>query len=437
MPWQIALAIIFSAFIVLLLLGVPIAVSMGIVGMGFMIFLMGDELSRSALGISSLKVMTNYGFLTIPLFILMGEFMLAGGVVEDIFNVASKWLNRLPGGLAVVGIGSCAIFAACSGSNVACATSIGKMVIPQMMNRGYDKRLATGAVVASGGLAMLIPPSIIMIIYASFLELPVGEMLMAGFIPGFILAGGYIIVAVVWALARPSAAPREPDVSWRERFAATKKVAAPLAIILAVLGSIYFGVTTVNEAAGIGVVVTFIIFLVRRGFHRAGLEHAITQSLIASGFVIFIIVGAQFFSWTVNYFKLPQHILDYAVTLSLPPLALIGIFMIVYFILGMFLDAAGQIFITMPIILPILRSFGLSPIWFGILFLIVQQIGTVSPPYGILLFVVKGISPPQVSFKDVLMGYARAFFFADISTLILVMVFPSLALWLPSRMSGG
>ncbi|MBI2831921.1 MAG: TRAP transporter large permease subunit [Chloroflexi bacterium] len=436
MEWQFALAIIGVAFVILLLLGVPLAVSMGIVGAVYIITIIGPEKGLQAIGFQMMKSLNSYNLLPIIFFVVMGEFMLIGGLADDIFDFASKWLNRLPGGLSLVAIGSCTIFSTLSGSTSAATSTIGKLTIPEMLKRGYSKRLATGAVAAAGGLAHMIPPSIQLVVYATFVEVPVGRMLMAGFIPGFMLATGYSLVAITWGLMRPSDAPREAAVQWKDRFVSVKKLSAPLLLILSVMGSIFFGIATVTEASAIGAIVAFILFVVRKGFTWHGFKEPLRQSVVTSTFVVFIIIGAHLFSWVLNYFRIPHQIMGFVVSLKMEPILFIIVCMLLYLILGMFIDTMGQVFITMPVILPILDQFGYSPIWFGILFYIMVEVGMITPPYGMILYIIKGISPSNISFGDILRG-AMPFFISDFTTLTLVMAFPALALWLPSLMYGS
>ncbi|MBI2832761.1 MAG: TRAP transporter large permease subunit [Chloroflexi bacterium] len=436
MEWQVTLALIGGSFLVLLILGVPIAASMGVVGAVYILLVTGNMVGLEAIGLGTMRSMANYDLFAITFYVLIGELMLIGGLADDMFQFASKWLNRLPGGLAVVSIAVATLFATCSGSSAASTSTIGKISIPQMLERGYDKRLAVGSVAASGGLAHLIPPSILMVVYASFNDLPVGHMLLAGLIPGLLLAGLYTAVAVTWALRWPNAAPREASVSWRERMVVLRKLLGPMLVAFAVLGTIMLGIATVTEASVMGAVMALILVVIRRRYNGGLLRHALRQTIITTTFIVFIIVGAKLFSWVLNYSTIPQYIVEAVADLPVTPTQLIILFMVMYFILGMFLDTIGQIFITMPIILPILLSLGYSPLWFGILFFINVEMGMVTPPYGIILYVLKGIVPDNISMGDIIRG-SIVFFLGDITTLTLVMAFPAIALWLPGVIFGS
>ena len=435
MEWQVIGIIIGAALVGLLLLGIPLAVGIGIIGAIAIMLLTGVTMGLEAVGIQLWISLTNYHLLTIMFFVALGEFMLAAGVTQDMFNFASKWLNRLPSGLAIVSIGTCALFATCSGSTTAAVATVGKLSIPEMLKRGYNKRLATGTIAAAGGLAHLIPPSILAVVYAAFNEIPVGQMLMAGVIPGFLLAGAYALVAVTWGLTRPGDAPREAAVAWKERLMVTRKMWAPALIVFSVLGLIFMGITTVTEASATGAITAFILLVFRRRstWYRFFTE-SLRQTVLTTTFILFIIVGAKLFSWVLNYFMIPHHLVGIIVDLSVSPLTLIIIFMLLYLFLGMFIDTMGQIFITMPIVIPIVIALDFSPIWFGILFLLCVEVGQISPPFGMIPYIIKGIAPTGITLSDVLRGYLTSYFLADLAVLALLLTFPVLALWLPGIM---
>ncbi len=436
MEWQIALVIIAVAFLVLLILGIPLAAAMGIVGAVYILVLQGSRIGMGAIALQTLKGFISYDLLAIAFYVLIGELMLVGGLAADMFEFASKWLQRIPGGLAIVAIACGTIFATCSGSSTASTSTIGKISIPQMLERGYSKRLAVGAVAAAGGLAHLIPPSILMVVYASFNELPVGQMLMAGVIPGLLVATGYAAVALTWGVRHPESAPRETAASWKERFLVLRKMIGPLLIVFSVIGTIILGIATVTEASVMGSIMAVIPVIIRKKFSMKSFSEVLHQTVLTTSFIVFIMIGAKLFSWVLSYFMIPQHIVEWVATFSVSPIMLIIMFQVLYFILGMFLDTIGQIFITMPIILPILLNLGFSPIWFGVMFFINVEMGMITPPYGIILYVLKGIAPPQVSINDIVWGSAP-FFVADISAIALIMAFPAIALWLPGVIFGG
>lgn len=421
--------------IVLSLMGIPLAVCLALTAFSFLAF--GIGLERAAIGLNTqlIHMWTSYTILAVPLFIFMAEFLFAGGMTQDVFDLASKWFRRLPGGLALVTIVACAIFGAMSGSTLGAIATFGLLAVPEMLRRGYDKRLATGSVVSAGSLAHLIPPSIMAILYAMLVEGSPGEQLMAGFMPGILLAAGFAAVVFIWAKLRPSAAPQEPPVSWRERLAVLKKVFAPLIIVVAVLGGIYTGIATVTEAAAIGAFASFVLAIASRRLTRKIFLETLLRAVKTSSFILFIAVGGKFFGWVLNYYTIPQHIVDMLVATSWNRWVIMIMIQVLFVIMGMFIDPVGIMFTTVPLLHPIVVAFGFDPIWFGVLFLINMEIAIVTPPLGFGLYIIKGIVPDEVTLSDIIWGGLR-FCLATVVVLALVMAFPQIALWLPAMMRG-
>lgn len=432
MEWWLTLVMILSVLIVLVLIGVPVGVSIGLSSFIFLVGISGFDLALSIIYTEFFDFWTSWVILPIPLFVFMGEFLFAGGHAENIFDMAAKWLRRLPGGLAVATTGACALFGTMTGSSLGATATFSLLAVPEMLKKGYSPRLCTGAVCAAGGLAHLIPPSILAVVYCSLLDLSIGQMFMAGVVPGILLALGYAIIAMVWAVVRPSAAPIEDPVSWKERFFVLRKVWGPIVIVLAVLGTIYFGVATVTEAAAMGAAAALFMSIASKRLTWKLFVHTILETVKVSTFIVFIAVAGKMLSWVLTYYQIPQNIVNILLKAELNRYTIIIVMMLVYLGMGMFIDAIGMIVVTMPILFPILLALDFSPIWFGVLLFINIEMALVTPPLGFNIYIVRGNSP-QIPLKDIFLG-AFTFCIADISMIGLVMIFPQLALWLPDAM---
>lgn len=429
--WLIGLELI-TGLLVLVLIGVPIAASIGIISFIALIVNGGFEIALTMVYTQFFSFWTGWVLLAIPLFVFMGNFLVAGGQAGDIFDMASHWLRRLPGGLVIATIGSGAIFASMTGSSLGSCATFSAVALPQMLKKGYSRRICTGAVCASGALAHLIPPSALAVVYCSLLDLSIGQMLIAGVVPGFLLAGCYAIVAMIWALRYPDSAPREAPVSWKERLFSLRKVWSAVVIVVAMMGTIYLGITTVTEAAGLGAAVTFFMALFSGRLTWKVFTHSILETVRTSSFIMFIAVSGKLLSLVLTYFDIPQNIVRIILELSLNRYMIIIMMMLLYVVLGMFIDAIGMIVITMPIFLPILLALDFSPIWFGILLFINIEIALVSPPFALNVYIVKGAAP-DIPLKEIFLG-SFVFMIAAIFMIALVMIFPQIALWLPSTM---
>jgi len=433
MDWYAFAGLLACLVAVLIVLGVPVAVSLGLTSALFLLGELGLDRTLAVLGTEFFEFWTNYPLIAVPLFILMGEFLFVGGTADDIFDIASKWLQGIRGGLAVVTIGAGAIFGALSGSSLAAVSTFGILALPKLLERGYDKRLAVGAVASAGGLDHLIPPSILMVLYASVTEVSVGKMLMAGFIPGLILAGAFGLVVWGWVWWTPQAAPREPAVSWAERLGVLRKAGVPLLLVLAVLGSIYLGVATATEAAGIGALASLGVTMARRKVTVERLWQGLQHTVQTTAFIMLIAVGGKLLSWVLTYHQIPQRLVDVLVQAEVNRWVLMIAFQLMYIVLGMFIDPVSMIIVTMPVLVPVLTALHFDLIWFGVLLMVNIEMALITPPLGFSLYILKGLAPEDVTFNDVLAG-CLIFALADLAVIAILMVFPELVLWLPRTM---
>lgn len=379
--------------------------------------------------------LNSFTLVAVPLFILMGEIIFISGLGTDLFNAASSWMSRIRGGLAMASVVSSAIFGALCGVSVAGAATIGSFAIPEMLNRGYHKSLATGPVAAAGALSLLIPPSIAFVLYGEVADESVGKLFIGGIVPGVVLALLMIIYIGVSCIIRPELAPKLKDeINWSVRLKALKSVWASLLLVFIVLGFIYLGISTPTESAAIGCIGSAAIAFYRKKLNDfRTLRIVLSRTMLTTGMILMIFSSALLFGYVLTLLQAPQTMIHLVETTSLPPWATLTLIMIVLITMGMFLDVVSVILIATPLLLPIVVTMGYNPLWFGIIVGITCEMAVITPPVGLNLYVVKGVSPPQVSLNDIIKS-AMPFVFVEILCLILFIAFPDLALWLPNKM---
>ena len=423
--------IVICGFLLLLFIGMPVFGALGVSSVTGILLVQGVRGLGAVPGVIYDRLAV-FPLVAVPLFILMGEIIFHSGIGSSIFTATNRWFNRLPGSMGMASVAACAIFSALCGVSVAGAATIGSFAIPEMLRRGYNKSLATGCVAASGGLALLIPPSVALILYGVVGDESVGKLFIAGIIPGILLAGlmmGYIFII---GIVRPELAPKSTEeVSWGMRFDALFKIWPVLLLIILVLGSIYKGIATPTEAAAVGCVGAFILAYFNRKLDWKTFRKILRSTISTTTMIMLIFASALLFGYVLTRLQVPQQLASYVATLNMPNwVILLCIFALVY-IMGMFMDVVSVILISTPIILPIILQMGYSSLWFGIVMAIACEIGTETPPVGLNLFVIKGVSPPSVSLMDVIRG-AIPFALVETVGLILCIAFPGLVLWLPS-----
>jgi len=434
MEWYILAIIILGILLLLLAMGAHIAFALMAVGVGGLSILMGAKPAFSVLGHQAYSTSTNFILLAVPLFIFMAEVILFSGVANQAFDTASKWFSRLPGGLAVASIYACAGFGAVSGASLAACATIGGAAIPEMINRGYDKRLATGSVAAGGALAILIPPSIPMIIYAFVAEESVGKLFLGGLIPGLLLATMMALYVIFYVVKQPSLAPAVRGVSWSDRLKAIPGVSGLVVLVVLVLGTIYLGVATPTEAAGVGATGALILALIMKRLNWTNLRPALLATMRITSFVLALMIGATTFGQLLSAFYIPQELASLITGLPVSRWVILILIQILLVFLGMFLDPASIIVLTAPILVPIVSGLGFDGVWFGVLFTINMEMAMITPPVGLNLYLIHGISRQYgVSIGDVLRG-ALPFMLAELACLGLVIGVPELALFLPNLM---
>ena len=419
---------------VLALLRIPIAISMGIIGFLGVAYLR-DWNFAPAMAMVETKVYEtgrNYTLSVIPLFILMGNFVTRAGMSRELFRAAYAFVGHMRGGLAMATIVACAGFGAICGSSIATAATMAKVAYPSMKELGYSDRLSTGAIAAGGTLGILIPPSTLMVIYGVMTETNIGKMFAAGILPG-ILATFLLCLAVQWTVWRdPKSGPRGEKSTWRERLHAIEGVWAVALLFIIVMGGIYGGVFTATEGAGVGAFGALCIALARRALSWRTLLDALVESGRTTAMLFVILIGALMFAEFVNYTTMPHDLKNLVTTLNLSPIMVITAICVIYVLLGTAMEELSMILLTVPVFFPLVVHLGFDPIWFGILVVVVVEIGLISPPVGMNLFVLNALLP-QVSTPTLFRG-VLPFVVADIFRLGILIAFPAISLWLPSMM---
>ena len=425
----------FGSLLFFLVLGLPLAFVLGGVSVIFLYFTWGpDAFYMVASQIWS--TMGNFTLVAIPLFVFMAMVLERTGVAKDLYRMMYLWWGGLRGGLAIGTLGICAIFAAMCGISGAAVVAMGTIALPSMLERGYDKRMVLGCINTGGGWGILIPPSILMILYSLITGVSVGQMFAAGVLPGIllmVLTCLYIIVRCYFHPHLAPALPKDERASWREKMLALRAVILPIIIVVVTLGSIIAGVTTPTEAAAVGVFGALVSALVYRKFSWELMRDASIRTFKLTGMIMWILFAAHAFSAAYQSMG-AQELIEGMIT-GIPggPWAVIITMMVIVFFLAMVLDPVGIMLITLPVFLPIVQSMGFDPVWFGILFVINMEIGYMTPPFGFNLFYLKGVVPPSITMKDIYVSVIP-FVLVEIVGLALIMIFPEIATYLPDLM---
>lgn len=419
---------------VLAFLRIPIAIAMGLVGFVGVAYLR-DWNFAPAMAMVETKVYDtgrNYTLSVVPLFILMGNFVTRAGMSQELFRAAYAFVGHLRGGLAMATIVACAGFGAICGSSIATAATMAKVAYPSMKELGYSDKLSTGAIASGGTLGILIPPSTLMVIYGVMTETNIGKLFAAGILPG-ILATFLLCLAVQWTVYKdPASGPRGEKSSWGERLRAIEGVWGVALLFLLVMGGIYGGVFTATEGAGIGAFGALCFALFRRALSFRTFLDALVESGRTTAMLFAILTGALMFAEFVNYTTMPDDLKRLVTTMNLSPIWVIVAICAIYVLLGTAMEELSMILLTVPVFFPLVVHLGFDPIWFGILIVVVVEIGLISPPVGMNLFVLNALLP-QVPTKTLFQG-VLPFVVADVVRLCILIAFPIISLWLPSLM---
>ena len=429
---EILLTIFFiSVLLIFLGSGIWVAISMvGVSSIGMMLFTtrpVGDAMATTIWGASSSWTLT-----ALPLFVWMGEILFRTKLSENLFEGLSPWMQKLPGGLIHVNVVGCALFAAISGSSAATVATVGKMSIPELRKRKYPESILLGSLAGSGTLGLLIPPSIILIIYGVTVQESIAKLFIAGIVPGIMIALIFMTYVMIWSLINKKSMPTfKQDFSLMEKVRKSGKLIPVILLIVSVIGSIYTGIATATEAASLGLVGALILSYFQKSLSLRTFKESLLGATKTSCMIAFILAGATFLSLAMGFTGLPRNLALWIEGMELSPYVLIFVLMIFYIILGMFLDGISAVVLTMAIIEPMIRQAGFDMIWFGVFLVIVVEMAQITPPVGFNLFVLQGMAN-----KD--MGYiarsAFPLFLLMIFAVILVVIFPEIALWMPEQM---
>ena len=432
MSSMMALLVLVAILFVLLASGLEIAFALGLTGIFGLVVWQGGFNALSAVGEITWDVCTNFTLMSIPLFVLMSSILIESGISNGLYRAVAIWIRRVPGGLAVASEIACAIFAAVSGSSVATAAAIGRIAIPEMLDRGYQRRLTSGCIAAGGTLGLMIPPSTGFIIYGSLMETSIGQLFIAGIIPGLFLASAFILTIFVWAKLRPGAAPKPPQATWGEKFKSLSRVWTMLLLMALIMGGIWGGIFTPVEAGGIGAFGALIIGLIRRGMSWKKFVDSLLDTAKMSGMIFVLLIGVMMFNYFFIMTRVPEALANGIVSLSIPPVAIVIVMMICWLIGGCFLDTFGLMMLTLPVFIPIAKELGIDLIWFGILHVICIEAGAISPPVGVNVFMIAGMAkhiPMYTIFKGIV-----PFLIAMLIVLGVLIAAPDIVTFLPNLM---
>jgi len=427
---------------VFFMIGLHVAAALGVIGVALMVAF-SDRPLLDMLGQIAWNVNSSFVLVSVPLFILMGEILVRSGISERMYRVLSHWLAPLPGGLLHSNIAACAVFAAVSGSSAATAATIGSVSLPAFRERGYSEPLAVGSLAAGGTLGILIPPSILFIIYGVLVEESIGRLYMAGFVPGFLLAGVFMVIIATMVKIWPRLAPVETAPSWRVRLVGLLALIPMIALMFIVLGTIYLGVATPTEAAAFGVVAALALTACERRISVRMLKETALATVRSSCMIMLIVTGAFTLSFALAILGVPAQVTDWVTGLQLSPAMLVIFLILFYLLLGTFMESLSMMVTTIPILVPALKAAGVDLVWFGVIMVILVEAALISPPEGINLYVIHGIrksvhaeaGAASGTIMDLYLG-VLPFMLGMAIVLALLVAFPDIALWLPNVLKG-
>lgn len=420
-------------FLGLLFMGIPIAFVLAFVGFFGYLSISGLAPALKTTGLTFFSSVASYGFSVVPLFLLMGYFAYHSGIISDLYEAAKKWLGHIPGGLAISTIFGGAAFGAVSSSGIASTATLARITIPEMIKGGVDRKLAYGVVASAGPLAQMIPPSVLMIMYAIIAEQPIGELLIAGIIPGILIATLYVLMIYVRVKLQPSLALPQPKEPLKVRISSLRNVWGVFILGVVVIGGIYSGIFTPNEAGAVGAFVALLLLIIMKRLNKDVMKNSILETVKTTSTVFFILGSSFLFGYFLSITRIPMKLSALLTSLPVDPLIIMIGIILMYLILGMFVDMLAAMFITLPIILPAVAAMGYDLIWFGVIMVFLAEVSLVTPPLGLSLFIIKGTLPDS-DFKEVIRG-SIPFIVLDLIIIALFLAFPEIITFLPSLMA--
>ena len=414
----------------LFMLGIPVAFAMAIIGVVGFTLLNDFESALTLLSYDIFDMFSSYTLSVIPMFILMGSFAYAAGISSRLYKTNYDWFGHLRGGLTIATVVACAGFSAICGSTAATAATMGRIALPEMKKYGYGDRLSTGTIAAAGTLGILIPPSTILIIYGILTEQSIGKLFLAGIVPGILLATAFVLTVIVLCQIHPESGPRGPKTTVKEKLRSITGVAEAVILFALTIGGIFAGWFSPTQAGAIGAAGAFVIGIVRRQMTLKDIYSACRDGLRTSVMILFIITGATIFGHFMAISNLPFTLAEWVGSLNISPVILIALIIFVYFIGGFFMDSMALVVVTIPIFYPLVQRLQFDPIWFGVIIVLVAEMGVITPPVGVNVFVIKGIAS-DVPLETIFRGIAP-FLFALVLVTVAIVLFPQIATFLPN-----
>jgi C4-dicarboxylate transporter, DctM subunit len=428
-----AVAVIgFVTLFAMMLLRVPVGMAMGLVGVTGFGYLVGSGPALKMVGQTTMRTVTDYTFGVIPMFLLMGAFVTNSGMSRELFRAANAFVGHLRGGLGIATIAACGGFAAISGSSVATAATFSTVAYPEMRRYGYPQSFATGVIAAGGTLGAMLPPSTVLAVYGIITEQDIGKLFIAGILPGLLAISMYILTITALGVLRPGFLPAGDPAPWKERIAAVRSIWAPLLLFVFVIGGLYGGLFTPTEAGGMGAGGAFVIGILSGRLSRADIRRSLLQATRTAAAVFTVLIGALLFGYFLTITQTPQKVTELLTGLGVGRYGVLALIMLMYLVLGCLMDAMAMIILTVPIIFPVITSLGFDPIWFGVIIVMTVELGLIHPPVGMNVFVIKSVVS-DVNFTTIFVG-VLPFIITDLIRLVILIAFPIIALWLPSRM---
>jgi C4-dicarboxylate transporter, DctM subunit len=422
----------FVVLFALMLLRVPVGMAMGLVGVSGFAYLVGSTPALKLVGQTTMRTVTDYTFGVIPMFLLMGAFVTASGMSRELFRAANTFVGHRRGGLGIATIVACAGFAAISGSSVATAATFSTVAYPEMRRYKYPQSFATGVIAAGGTLGAMFPPSTVLAVYGIITEQDIGKLFVAGILPGVLAVSMYIATISIIGWLRPEFLPAGERTGTAERLAAAGDIWAPLALFAFVIGGLYGGLFTPTEAGGMGAGGAFLIGVLRGRLSRRDVRASLLQATRTAAAVFTVLIGALLFGYFLTITQTPQKVTAFLTGLGVGRYGVLALIMLIYLVLGCLMDAMAMIILTVPIIFPVIRTLGFDPIWFGVIIVMTVELGLIHPPVGMNVFVIKSVIK-DVNFTTIFKG-VLPFIVTDLLRLVILVAFPIIALYLPTRM---